>query len=175
MNIRPPPNYHLAAQLSAVVKRTCIYWVLILLSLDLMQVDGKMYKVIFLETITECNMKIKQYSCDMYKKNFCLIDMWDFICFTNCKVTSKNLKKVRKANELVFTSCVAVAQNFATLVNSVSAVICLLDKCHLQYCINLAHSSNIYIPFTRFNTIHVFLYLKRIRRNVFLNTTQHKQ
>jgi hypothetical protein len=63
-----------------------------------MQVDGKVYKVIFLEkaTITECNMKIKQYSSDMHNKNFCL-DMWDFICFTKCKVTSKNLKKGKES------------------------------------------------------------------------------
>jgi hypothetical protein len=37
-----------------------------------MQIDGKVYKVIFLEkaTITECNLKIKQYSSDLYHKRY---------------------------------------------------------------------------------------------------------
>ena len=43
-----------------------------------MQVDGKVYKVIFLEkaTITECNIKIKQYSSDMYHKRYLLKRAW---------------------------------------------------------------------------------------------------
>ena len=43
-----------------------------------MQVDGKVYKVIFLEkaTITECNIEIKQYSSDMYHKRYLLKRAW---------------------------------------------------------------------------------------------------
>jgi hypothetical protein len=61
----------------------------VIIIIIIMQVDGKVYKVIFLEkaTITECNIKIKQYSSDRYHKRYLLKRAWTglFLSFVTFK------------------------------------------------------------------------------------------